>query len=177
MTMSRTPVATGLAALLMVAIAALTGAAAPQHPAGASPKTLVEARKYPEGRWSLESFAVRSPGASLVKLDGSGVLTFDDFANLRMEIRTNQSSSDLLRAAGIQMLDGVISSDGRVAIDLQRRTLTYFIEGQRSSYVTGGGPLALSRPRHWEVTADTLTLTTRDDGGAPLSISRWTRRP
>ena len=98
-----------------------------------------------------------------MKLEGSGVLTFDDFANLRMEIRTNQSSSDLLRAAGIQMLDGVISSDGRVAIDLQRRTLTYFIEGQRSWYITGGGPLAPSRPRHWEVTADTLTLTTRDD--------------
>lgn len=168
MTMPRTPMATGLAALLMLAIAAL---------AGASQKTLVEARKYLEGRWSLESFEVRSPGGSLKKLEGSGVLTFDDFANLRMEIRTDQSSADVLRAAGIQTLDGTISTDGRVAIDLQRRTLTYFLEGQRSGYVTGGGPLAPSRPRHWEVTADTLTLTTRDDGGAPLSVSRWTRRP
>jgi hypothetical protein len=140
-----------------------------------SQKTLVEARKYLEGRWGLQSFEVRPAGAAPIVVAGSGALTFDDFANLRMEIRTDQAASDLLRAAGIEVRDGVISSDGRVAIDLQRRTLTYFIEGQRSSYVTGGGPLALNRPRHWEVTADTLTLTTRDESGAPLSISRWMR--
>ena len=161
---------------------AVAVAAARQHddakgPVGGSSRTLAEARKYLEGRWSLESFEVRSPAGALVKLEGSGTLTFDDFANLRMEIRANQSSSDVLRAAGIEVRDGVISSDGRVAIDLQRRTLTYFIEGQRSGYITGGGPLAPSRPRHWEVTADTLTLTTRDDSGAPLSISRWKKRP
>jgi len=33
----------------------------------------------------------------------------------------------------------------------------------------------LNRPRHWEVTGDTLTLTTQDETGAPLSISRWKR--
>ena len=142
-----------------------------------SARTLVEARKYLEGRWSLQSFEVRPAGAAPIVVAGSGALTFDDFANLRMEIRADQAASDLLRAAGIEVRDGVISSDGRVAIDLQRRTLTYFIEGQRSSYVTGGGPLALNRPRHWEVTADTLTLTTRDESGAPLSISRWMRLP
>jgi len=140
------------------------------------PPTLVEARKFLEGRWSLQSFEVRPPGAAPIMPTGSGVLTFDDFANLRMEIRTDQAASDLLRAAGIQITDGIISTDGRVAIDLQRRALTYFLEGQRSSYKTGGGPLALNRPRYWEVTGDTLTLTTRDDSGAPLSISRWTRQ-
>jgi hypothetical protein len=142
----------------------------------ASSPSLVEARKFLEGRWSLESFEVRPPAAAPIVLTGSGVLTFDDFANLRMEIRADQAAADLLRAAGIEIRDGLVSTDGRVAIDLQRRTLTYFLEGQRSSYKTGGGPLALNRPRYWEVTADTLTLTTRDDSGAPLSISRWTRR-
>jgi hypothetical protein len=96
---------------------------------------------------------------------------------MRMEIRADEASSDLLRAAGINITDGVISSDGRTVIDLPNRTLTYFVEGQRSSMATGGGPLALNRPRHWEVTADTLTLTTKDDGGAALSISRWKRSP
>jgi len=119
---------------------------------------------------------VRPPAAAPIVLAGSGVLTFDDFANLRMEIRTDVAASDVLRAAGIQIQDGIISTDGRVAIDLQRRALTYFLEGQRSSYKTGGGPLALNRPRYWEVSGDTLTLTTRDDSGAPLSISRWTRQ-
>ena len=135
--------------------------------------TLKEARKFLEGRWALESFEVRPPGKAPILLKGSGVLTYDDFGNMRMEIRADEASSDLLRAAGIEIRDGLISSDGRTVIDLQKRTLTYFLEGQRSSFATGGGPLALNRPRHWEVTANTLTLTTRDDSGAPLSIGRW----
>jgi hypothetical protein len=139
--------------------------------------TLAEARKYLEGRWNLESFEVRPPGKPPITLKGSGVLNYDDFGNLHMEIRADQASSDLLRAAGIDIRDGVISTDGRTAIDLQNRTLTYFLEGQPSSMATGGGPLATNRPRHWEVTADVLTLTTRDDAGAPLAISRWKRSP
>jgi hypothetical protein len=38
---------------------------------------------------------------------------------------------------------------------------------------TGGGPLSANKPRHWEVNGDVLTLTTRDDSGAPSSVSRW----
>ena len=58
-------------------------------------------------------------------------------------------------------------------IDVQHRTLTYVLAGQPSSMTTGGGPLATNRPRHWEVTGDVLTLTTRDDSGAALAVSRW----
>jgi hypothetical protein len=101
---------------------------------------------------------VRPPGKAPIILKGTGVLTFDDFGNLHMEVHADEPSADLLRAAGINMRDGVISSDGRVAIDLQNRTLTYFLEGQPSSTLTGGGPLAMNRPRHWEVTGDTLTF-------------------
>ena len=139
--------------------------------------SITEARKFLEGRWALESFEVRPPGKPPILLKGSGVLNYDDFGNLHIEIRTDEATSDLLRATGIQISDGIISSDGRTAIDLQNRTLTYFIEGQRSSNVTGGGPLALNRPRHWEVMGDMLTLTTRDDSGAPLSIGRWKKQP
>ena len=57
---------------------------------------------------------------------------------MRMEIRADQASADLLRAAGINIRDGVISSDGRTVIDLQNNTLTYFIEGQRSSIRQAG---------------------------------------
>ena len=142
-----------------------------------APGTLAEARKFLEGRWALESFEVRPPGKAPIALKGSGVLNYDDFGNLRMEIRADEASSDLLRAAGIDIRDGVISTEGRTAIDLQNRTLTYSLEGQPSSMATGGGPLATNRPRHWEVTADVLTLTTRDDSGAPLSIARWKRSP
>jgi hypothetical protein len=135
--------------------------------------TLADARKFLQGRWALESFEVRPPGQAPIFPKGSGVMTYDDFGNMRMEIRADEASSDLLRAAGINIRDGVISSDGRTVIDLQNKTLTYFVEGQASSLKTGGGPLAPNKPRHWEVTGDVLTLTTRDDNGAPVAISRW----
>jgi len=164
-----------VAALMLLAAAAAAYAGEPRQRAqiDKGPGSLTAARKYLEGRWGLESFEVRPPGKPPIMLKGSGVLNYDDFGNLTMEIRTDQATSDLLRAAGIEIRDGVISTKGRTAIDLQNRTLTYFIEGQRSGYVTGGGPLAPGRPRHWEVTEDVLTLTTKDDAGAPLSIGRW----
>jgi hypothetical protein len=166
-----------VAALMLLAAAAATYADEPRQRAkiDQGPGSLTAARKYLEGRWGLESFEVRPPGKPPIMLKGMGVLNYDDFGNLTMEIRTDQATSDLLRAAGIEIRDGVISTKGRTAIDLQKHTLTYFIEGQRSGYVTGGGPLAPGRPRHWEVTEDVLTLTTKDDAGAPLSIGRWRR--
>ena len=170
-------VLTGAMAALL--IAALTGcAAAPRvrpvkaGPVDSGPQTVASARKYLEGRWVLEAFEIRPPGKAPVALSGTGLLEYDDYGNLRMEIRTDGAAAEALREAGIELRDGVLSTEGRAAIDLQNRTLTYFVEGQA---VAGGGALAMSRPRHWEVTADVLTLTTRDDDGAPLSVSRWKR--
>ena len=163
-----------------VLLAAVTGCAAaprakplPLEKVATGAGTLSEARKFLEGRWTLETFEVRPPGKPPITPKGSGVLTYDDFGNMRIEIRADQASSDLLRAAGIDIRDGVISTDGRTAIDLQNRTLTYIVEGQPAS----AGPLAINRPRHWEVTADVLTLTTKDAAGTPLAISRWKRSP
>ncbi len=170
---------TGVAVLLAAAGACAPPAARERplktSPVQGGPGTLADARKFLEGRWALESFEIRPPGKEPIFPKGTGVLNYDDYGNLRMEIRADEAASDMLRAAGIAISDGVISTEGRTAIDLQNHTLTYFLEGQPSSMTTGGGPLALNRPRHWEVTADTLTLTTKDDSGAPLSISKWKR--
>jgi len=164
---------------LLVATAAYAGAP-PTRPlplgqidSGAG--TTSAARKFLEGRWALVSFEIRpASGGAPLPLKGSGVLNYDNFGNLRMEIRADQASADVLRAAGVNIRDGVISTDGRTAIDMQNKTLSYFLEGQPAS---GTGPLAMNRKRHWEVTADQLTLTTRDDSGAPISVSRWKRSP
>jgi hypothetical protein len=134
--------------------------------------TLSSARKFLQGTWALESFQVYPPGKPPVTLKGSGRLVYDDFGNLRMEIRADEQSADVLRAAGIDIRDGLISTDGRTAIDLQNRTLTYVLEGQAPLI---RGPLSMERPRHWVVEGDTLTLTTKDDAGQPLSVGRWTR--
>jgi hypothetical protein len=55
---------------------------------------------------------------------------------------------------------------------MQNRTLSYVVPGQ-----SGTGPLALSRPRHWVVEGDLLTLSTKDDAGKPLSVGHWRRGP
>ena len=50
-----------------------------------------------------------------------------------MEIKADQASADLLRAAGSRCVMASSPADGRTAVDMQNHTLTYFIEGQRSS--------------------------------------------
>jgi hypothetical protein len=88
-------------AALVAASAACSSARAPvlvgTVPTG--PETLAAARKYLEGRWALEFFEVRPPGRPPFTLNGSGTLTYDDFGNLRMEVRADQAASDLLRAS------------------------------------------------------------------------------
>jgi len=134
--------------------------------------TLAAARKFLQGRWALESFEVFPPGKAPIVLKGAGSLNYDEFGNLQIEIRADEASADLLRAAGIDIRDGRISSQGRTAVDMQNRTLTYVVQGQ-----SGSGPLALSRPRHWVVEGDQLTLTTKDEAGKPLSVGHWRRTP
>jgi hypothetical protein len=149
-------------------------ACAPPHggPIESGPGTLTAARKYLEGRWTLESFEMSPPGKAPIQLKGSGSLVYDDFGNMRMEIRADEASADLLRSSGIDIRDGIISTDGRTVVDMQNRTLTCVIKDQNPLIP---GPLATTRPRHWEVTEDLLTLTTKDDAGKPLSVSRWRR--
>jgi hypothetical protein len=167
-----------IASVTLLAATMACAASARQRPISKGPVdtgagSLTAARQYLEGRWILESFVIHPLGGTPLTLKGTGVLNYDDFGNLRMDIKTDEASADLLRASGIIIPDGVISTTGRTVIDMQNHTLTYVLDGQPPSMRTGGGPLATNRPRHWEVAADVLTLTTRDDGGAPLSISRW----
>ena len=136
--------------------------------------TLQGARKFLEGRWALTSFEVFPPNAEKIAVPGSGVMTYDDFGNLKMEIRTDEQTAVRLEGVGIFMDRGVISSDGRTTIDLVNKTLTYVLEGQPPAGAPVG-PLATTRPRYWEVTTDTLTLSTKDDSGRTLSIAKWKR--
>jgi len=165
-------------AVVALATAMACAASERQRPVSMGPVatgagTLTAARKFLEGRWVLESMVVNPPGGKPITLKGTGVLNYDDFGNMEMNIKADEASSDLLRAGGVVIPDGVISTSGRTAIDMQNRTLTYILEGQASAMKTGGGPLSPNRPRHWEVAGDVLTLTTKDESGAVLSTSRW----
>jgi hypothetical protein len=163
----------------MVVCVVACGAPAGMNPIEGGPVdsgkgSLTAARTFLEGRWLLESFEVFPAAGPPVTLRGEGTLVYDEFGNLRMEIRADEKSSDVLRAAGIEIVDNRISTDGRTVIDLQNRTIAYIAEGKGFA-TSASGPLALNRPRHWDVTDDTLTLTTRDDNGKPMSIGRWRR--
>ena len=176
MSMKRVWRAAAVAALLVGGIACAASErqrVVSMGPVATGAGTTSAARKFLEGRWILESAVITPPGAKPITLKGTGVLTYDDFGNMEMNIKADEASADLLRAGGVVIPDGVISTTGRTAIDMQNKTLTYILEGQASSMKTGGGPLSPNRPRHWEVNADVLTLTTKDDNGAPLSVSRW----
>ena len=140
------------------------------------PESLTAARKFLEGRWTLESFEVFPPGKPPITLKGSGTLNYDEFGNLRIEIRADEKSADLLRAAGIETRDGTISTDGRTVVDLQNRTLSYVLPGQTVG-APAHGHLSPSRLRHWEVKGDLLFLSTWDENNKPLSTGRWRRMP
>jgi len=163
--------------LILGGLAAGCGPAAGERPIQAGPVdtgagTLTAARQFLEGRWVLESFEVYPDGSPPVTLKGAGTLVYDDFGNLTMEIQADEASSDVLRRAGIDVRDGVISTAGRTVVDMQHRTLTYVLEGQAPLM---RGPLGMHRPRHWVVDGNTLILTTKDEAGKPLSVGRWRR--
>jgi hypothetical protein len=146
----------------------------PLDPIETGPGTVTQARKFLEGRWSLLSFEVYPAGGQATPLPSAGTLTFDDFGNLSIEIRVDQAGFLVLEKAGIPSDQGVLSTTGRVFLDMQQRTLRYVV-GDKPVTGAESGPLAANRPRHWQVDGDLLTLTTKDDGGKPTSVAKWKR--
>src|ERR1700752_4137225 len=62
------------------------------------PESLTAARKFLEGRWTLEQFEGFPRGQPPITLKGAGTLEYDQFGNLRIEIRADEKAADLLRA-------------------------------------------------------------------------------
>jgi hypothetical protein len=178
--MLRSAIARSVVALAVVSLVACKGAPRqrpiPGPDVDRGPESMTAARKFLQGRWALESFEVFPPGKPAIVLKGSGSLNYDEFGNLRIEIRADQQAADLLRAAGVDTRDGAISSDGRTVVDLQNRTLSYLLPGQTVG-APAPGPLAPSRLRYWEVKGDLLFLSTKDEAGRILSTGRWKRMP
>ena len=141
-------------------------------PVPTGPGTTASARKFLEGRWSLITYDIFPPGREPIRVTGQGVMTFDGFGNLDAQIRVDKETSAKLDAVGIPTKNGVLSITGRAAVDLQAKTLTYFFQGQ-PPLGAPSNPLALNRPRHWDVEGNTLTLTTKDANGKALSVGKW----
>jgi ferredoxin len=54
------------------------------------PESITAARKFLEGRWTLESFEVFPPGKAPITLKGSGTLNYDNFGNLTEMLKKTQ---------------------------------------------------------------------------------------
>ena len=168
---------------VLIALAASACAAAPrQRPVkggdvdqGAG--TLAAARKYLEGRWSLLSFEITQGGQPPLRVNGNGTLSYDEYGNLDMQIRVDDAGARALETAGIITDQGVLAASGRTAVDMTSRTLTYLREGQKAGFERPLGPLGITRPRHWEVNGDVLTLTTTSADGKDQSVGRWQKVP
>ena len=165
---------------ICAAVAALMAeapvAALQRGPAETGPGTTAAARRYLEGRWNLISFTLFPSGQPPIRVRGTGVLTYDSFGNLDVEIRVDENTAARLEAGGIRTERGVLSTSGRTVVDMQRRVLTYVLDRQ-PPLGAPSGPFALNRPRHWHVEGNILTLTTKDDAGMPLSVARWEKVP
>jgi hypothetical protein len=136
--------------------------------------TINQARKYLEGTWSLVSFTVYPPSGAPIPMNGKGSLVYDDYNNMTMNLEADAASAALLAKAGIPMEQNRFSTKGKTIVDMQNRTLRYVLEGQYISVTTG--PMAIDRLRYWQVDGNTLTLTTKDDTGKPLSVGKWQKQ-
>jgi hypothetical protein len=134
--------------------------------------TIAEARKYLEGRWSLVSLDVTPPGEPPIHAVGSGTLIYDEFANMTVDLKVDTATANLFEQVGIPVRNGVVSTKGKTLVDMTGRTLSYVLEGQ-ANIRPATHPLDTNRPRYWEVDQNTLTLRTKDDKGAILSVAVW----
>jgi hypothetical protein len=145
-------------------------------PVDKGPGTLTAARKFLEGRWRLLSFEVTPPGQKPIAVVGAGTLVYDDFGNMTIDIRVDPPTAAMLDKAGIPTTKGSLFTQGKTAIDMQSRTLTFVLDGQKP-FTAPGGPLALSRKRHWQIDGNVLTLITKGDDGQNASVGRWEKAP
>ena len=136
--------------------------------------TVNQARQYLQGNWSLLSFTIHDANGTPIAMKGTGTLVYDDFNNMTMTLQADDATAALLAKAGLPMEKNQFSTKGKTIVDMQNRTLRYVLEGQYVGVTTG--PMAIDRLRYWQVDGNTLTLTTNDDNGRPLSVGKWQKQ-
>jgi hypothetical protein len=146
-----------------------------------SGNTLQAARKQLEGKWTLTALEYASPDGKRATIDGTvGSLTADDFGNMTIEYRVSDGGVRALEGLGFKPPDRVISTRGRVVINVDDKSIAYVGEGagakpfDANAAAARANPFALERTRYYDFAADgTLTLTTRHDDGKDAVVSRW----
>jgi hypothetical protein len=171
---------------VLIGLAALAGCAgAPRsRPIPTSPveDTITAARKKLEGRWALESLQVMSVDGRKAGIDATGVLTSDEYGGLQIEYKLSDDGLREMKGLGIISPNPIVSTAGRVVIDVQNQQITYMGDdaGKRALgfdpdlAARRAHPFAIERVRHYAFETDgILRLSTRYDNGREASVSRW----
>jgi hypothetical protein len=168
----------------VLALGAALGAAgcATTPVAQGSANTTATARKVLEGKWTLLVLSVTAPDGKRATPQASGDLNVDEFGNLSIQYRITDAGRAALESIGVKSPNPVISASGRVAIDPQRKTVTYMPPDANARALDAdlaalrANPLALEHTRYYSVASNgVLTLTTRHENGKEATRATWKR--
>jgi hypothetical protein len=179
----RLTVAVTLASLLTACAAAPRQRPLPTKPIDQGADTTSSARKALEGEWTLVSLDVATEDGRARQVEAKGHLSFDEFANLRIEFQMSEGGLKTLESIGVKSPNPVISTTGTAAIDPVEHRITYVSPDAGSRAfdpalaASRANPFALERVRYYSLDEGLLTLMTRHDNGVNASTSRWRRAP
>ena len=135
--------------------------------------TLTDARNRLSGTWTLVSLDLFPPGQPPIHDAAAGALVYDEYSNLKVDLRLTPAAVKLAQQIGIPLApDGSLNTTGHAVIDLERKALSYVFEGQKPMR-QATNPLDTNLPRYWELNGNELTLRTKDDKGTVLSVTVW----
>lgn len=150
--------------------------------AAGSANTTQTARRQLEGKWTLLTMVVNSPSGRRANPQATGDLSLDEFGNLKVEYRLSDAGRAALEAIDVKSPNPVISASGRVAIDPQRKMVTYMPPDANARALDAdlaarrANPLALEHTRYYSVASNgILTLITKHENGREATRSTWRR--
>jgi len=121
------------------------------------------------GTWELVALeAVPPGGGARAEVTASGTLTYDEYGNLTIDAHTTDQDAPVA-AREVSL----ITFTGRAVIDVPRNELRLMA---LTGNVDPNEVLSPERRRRFEVTDDTLKLSSMDARGEVTAISTWRRR-
>lgn len=159
----------------LMAIAALLGCAAQPRtrpvelgPVNTGPGSLEYVRRQLMGTWELDSAELYSgPSREPRRIKGSGTLTYDEYANLRM-------NGKLVEGGG-SLDPGLLHYEGRAVIDPVKSEIRLLdLQGSGLSGTSGEAMLGV---RRFRIEGDLLHIVILDSSGQPTATVIWKRAP
>ncbi len=121
------------------------------------------------GVWDLVSLESVSPGGGArVPIAASGTLVYDEYANLTIDAHTTDPN-----APPAARESNLLRFKGRAVIDADKQELKLMA---LTGNVDPDEVLAPDQRRRYEITMDTLKLSSIDTAGDVTAVSSWKRR-